>query len=115
MYIIDLVQSTRRDESLQLGASSRASLALQRAARVLAASQGRDDVLPDNVKRVISPVLAHRLILTPDAELWSETVEHVIERIVARVPVPLGGVGPASVGPAGVGPAEVGWDGARSR
>lgn len=90
LYIIDLVDATRRDPALQLGASTRASLALMRAGRVLAASQGRDDVLPDDVKALVAPVLAHRLILTPDAELREETVEQVIERVVTRIKVPVG-------------------------
>lgn len=90
LYIVDLVQATRHDGSLQLGASPRASLALHRASRVLAACQGREDVIPDDVKRLVVPVMAHRLILAPDAELRGETVEDVIERIVARISVPLG-------------------------
>jgi MoxR-like ATPase len=61
------------------------------AARVLAAAQGRDDVLPDDVKRLVGPVLHHRLLLTPDAQLREETVEGVLERIVARVKVPARG------------------------
>jgi MoxR-like ATPase len=89
-YVTDLVQATRSDPALQMGASSRASLALMRAARVMAASQGRDDVLPDDVKKLAVPVLAHRLLLTPDASLRDETVGVVIDRIVHRVKVPLG-------------------------
>ena len=90
LYIVDLVQATRGDDSLQLGGSPRASLALHRASRVLAACQGREDVLPDDVKKVLVPVLAHRLILSPDAELRGETVEDVIARVVTKVTVPLG-------------------------
>jgi MoxR-like ATPase len=89
-YIVELVQATRSDPSLQLGASARASLAFLRASRVLAASQGRDDVLPDDVRVLATPVLAHRLILSPDAQLREETVEQVIERVVSRVKPPLG-------------------------
>jgi MoxR-like ATPase len=89
-YVIDIVQATRTDASLAMGASSRASQSLMRAARVMAASQGRDDVLPDDVKMLVKPVLAHRLVLTPDAQLRDETVEGVIDRIVHRVKVPLG-------------------------
>lgn len=90
LYIIDVVQATRGEPSLQLGASPRASLALHRASRVLAASQGREDVIPDDVKKIVVPVLSHRLILNPDAELRGETVAQVVERIVSRVPVPMG-------------------------
>ena len=89
-YIIDLVNATREDPALQLGASSRASLAMMRAAKVVAASQGRDDVLPDDVKRLALPVLNHRLVLTPDALLRDEKVEAVVDRILHRVKVPLG-------------------------
>jgi MoxR-like ATPase len=87
-FIVDLCQATRAEPALQMGASSRASQALMQAARVLAAAQGRDDVLPDDVKRLVSPVLNHRMLLTPDALLREETVEGVVERIVARVKVP---------------------------
>lgn len=89
-YVIDLVQATRADPALQMGASSRASQALMRAARVMAASQGRDDVLPDDVKVLVTAVLAHRLVLTPDAQLRDETIDGVIDRILHRVKVPLG-------------------------
>ncbi|MDQ1438139.1 MAG: MoxR-like ATPase [Acidimicrobiaceae bacterium] len=87
-FIVDLCQATRTDGALQMGASSRASQALMHAARVLAAAQGRDDVLPDDVKRLVNPVLNHRLLLTPDAMLREESVEGVVERILARVKVP---------------------------
>jgi MoxR-like ATPase len=90
LYIVDLCQETRVDPALLMGASPRASLALMRAARVLAASQGREDVIPDDVKTLIKPVLAHRLILTPDAALREETVDNVVERIVSKVRIPTG-------------------------
>jgi MoxR-like ATPase len=89
-YVTDLVQATRTDAALQMGASSRASIALMRAARVMAASQGRDDVFPDDVKQLVAPVFAHRLLLTPDAQLRDETVDGVVDRLVHRVKVPTG-------------------------
>jgi MoxR-like ATPase len=89
-YIVDLCQASRSESALQLGASSRASQALMRASRVLAAAQGRDDVWPDDVKRLVGPVLGHRLLLTPDALLRDDSVDAVIARIVSRVKVPLG-------------------------
>jgi len=89
-YIIDIVQATRTDPALAMGASTRASQSLMRAARVMAASQGRDDTLPDDVKTLVKAVLAHRLVLTPDAQLRDETIDNVIDRIVHRVKVPLG-------------------------
>jgi MoxR-like ATPase len=90
MYIVDVCQATRTDPSLLMGASSRASIALVRASRVRAASQGRDVVLPDDVRALLGAVIEHRLILTPDAQLRDETVQAVLERILARIPVPLG-------------------------
>ncbi len=89
-YVIDIVQATRTDAALAMGASSRASQSLLRAAKVMAASQGRDDVVPDDVKALVKAVLVHRLVLTPDAQLRDETVEGVIDRIVHRVKVPIG-------------------------
>jgi MoxR-like ATPase len=56
---------------------------------VLAASQGREDVYPDDVKRVLIPVLSHRLVLTADATLRDETIDKVIERIVGRIRPPM--------------------------
>jgi MoxR-like ATPase len=90
MYIVDVCQATRTDPSLLMGASSRASIALVKASRVRAASQGRDVVLPDDVRALLAPVIEHRLILTPDAQLRDETVKAVLERILTRIPVPLG-------------------------
>lgn len=100
LYIVDLVQATREEPALQIGASPRATLALMRASRVLAASQGREDVIPDDVRVLAQPVLAHRVILSPDAALRGETVEDVVERVAARVKVPTGGalVGSAKTG-----------------
>lgn len=89
-YMIDIAAATRNDPSLQMGASSRGTQSLDRAARVLAATQGRDDVLPDDVKAVVKPVLAHRVMLTSDAMLRDETIDGVIDRIVAKVKVPMG-------------------------
>jgi MoxR-like ATPase len=88
-YITDLVQSTRKDPSLQLGAGPRASLALLWTSRVLAAVQGREDVYPDDVKSVLHAVMVHRLILSPEASLRGETEEKVMERALARVKAPL--------------------------
>ncbi|MCW2544495.1 MAG: MoxR family ATPase [Frankiales bacterium] len=89
-YLVDLVQATRVDPALQIGASTRASQSFLRASRVVAAAQGREDVLPDDVKNLAVPILGHRLMLTPDALLRDETVEAVIERILNRVKAPLG-------------------------
>ncbi len=89
-YITDLVQATRAEPALQMGASARASLALMRAARVMTATQGRDDVVPDDVKMLIGPVIGHRIMLSPEAQLREETVDAVIDRLIHRVKAPLG-------------------------
>ena len=89
LYIVDLCAATRDDPALSMGASTRASLGLMRAARALAASQGREDVLPDDVRALVRSVLAHRLILGPEATLRGETVDQVMDRLLARVKVPV--------------------------
>lgn len=89
-YIIDVVQATRSDASLTLGASPRASINLMRAARVMAAADGRDTVYPEDVKSILGPCVNHRMMLTPDAVLRGETVEDVLERVAGRLKVPLG-------------------------
>ncbi|MFA5891268.1 MAG: MoxR family ATPase [Actinomycetota bacterium] len=107
-YIVDLAQATRQESGLTLGASPRAPINLLRTARVLAASDGRSDVYPDDVRHVLFPVMAHRLILAPDAILRGETVEAILERVVGRVKAPLmgdikaGGDGRAAVKKAAV-------------
>ncbi len=90
-YIIDLIQATREDPALSLGASPRASIALLRASRALAASDGRTDVYPDDVRMVLTPILAHRIMLSPDSMLRGDTVDAVIERVVSRVKPPATG------------------------
>jgi MoxR-like ATPase len=57
---------------------------------VLAATEGREDVLPDDVRKLVAPVMSHRIILSPDAVLRDETVGNVVERVLARVKVPMG-------------------------
>jgi MoxR-like ATPase len=90
-YIIDLVHATRDDPSVALGASPRASIALMRAARALAASDGRREVYPDDVRTVLGPIIAHRVILNPDAMLRGESVEAVMDRLTNTVKPPLTG------------------------
>lgn len=87
-YLIDLVAATRSDPQLQLGASSRASLALLRSAKVRAAACGRDDVLPEDVAALAPAVLTHRLMLTPEAMMSETTTADVVDQIVHRVKVP---------------------------
>jgi MoxR-like ATPase len=87
-YVLDLVGATRRHPDLMLGASPRGSLALQRAARALAASLGRDYVIPDDVKRVMPAVIEHRVLLAPDAQLRGVTTGDVVDAVLASVAVP---------------------------
>jgi len=89
-YIIDLVHATRSDPACALGASPRGAISLLRAARVIAASDGRFEVFPDDVLSAMTPVMAHRLILHPEATLRGETVTAVLERITASVKPPRG-------------------------
>jgi MoxR-like ATPase len=88
-YIVDLVQASRQDPAVSMGGSPRASIALLRASRVLAASDGRDHVYPDDVRAVLRPVMAHRVVLNPDAILRGESVDGVLERITSAVKPPL--------------------------
>ena len=93
-YIIDIINATRDDKALTLGASPRASIALAKAARVLAAADGRLQVYPEDVKVLLRPVLGHRMMLTPDATLRGESVDDVLDRILNRVKAPLGATTP---------------------
>jgi MoxR-like ATPase len=87
-YIVDLVRATRADHRVALGASPRGALALLKLARALAALHRRDFVLPDDVKAMAVPALAHRLILKP--ELWAARVSavQVVQGLLAQVPAP---------------------------
>jgi MoxR-like ATPase len=88
-YIVDLVQATRSDPAVAMGASPRAAITLLRAARALAASDGRTSIYPDDVRSVLRPVMAHRVVLNPDAILRGESIDAVIERVVGSVKPPL--------------------------
>jgi MoxR-like ATPase len=89
-YVVALVEATRRSPDLRLGASPRAGLQLLRAARATAALAGRDHVLPDDVQAMAVPVLAHRLLLTPDAALARRDTQRVVTDLLAAVPVQRG-------------------------
>ena len=89
-YVVDLATASRRHPRLRLGISPRAALHLVRAARAHAALAGRGHVLPDDIQRLAVPVLAHRVILSSDAQLAHETADEVIADILAGVPVPAG-------------------------
>lgn len=89
-YLLEIVQSSREHDDVLLGGSPRASIALYRTAQTFAAIQGRSFVLPDDIKRMLIPVLGHRLILRPESRLRKVTTASVIREILEdiRVPVP---------------------------
>ena len=87
-YITGLVRATRHHPALRLGASPRGSLALMRAAQSLAGLRGRDYVLPDDVKRLAPPVLAHRLILHEADRLRGASALQILDEILRQVAVP---------------------------
>jgi len=87
-YIAELVYETRNNKSLFLGASPRASVAVLRAAKAIAAINERDFVTPDDVVRVLHSVLCHRIILTPEKEMEGSTAANVIKDITKKIEVP---------------------------
>ena len=87
-YIVDLVRATRERPSIAFGASPRAATMLTTASRAYAALQGRDYVLPDDLKLLAVPALRHRIVLAPGAEIEGLTTEAVVRQILEQVPVP---------------------------
>ena len=87
-YITDIVRATRGHKSLRFGASPRGSLGLMRTGQALAALRGREYVLPDDIKYLVRPVLAHRLILKEEERLQEKKQEHFLEDIINQIPVP---------------------------
>jgi len=89
-YIVELTRQTRQHADVYLGASPRGSLALFRTGQARAALDGRDFVLPDDIKALVKPALSHRVILGPAARLRDLSSEQVLDEIISRVPVPGG-------------------------
>ena len=87
-YVAALAEATREDESSLLGVSTRGAIGMVRCARVWAAAQGRNFVLPDDIKALAVPVWAHRVIVDPDAAFSGATAEGVIQRALTSVPAP---------------------------
>lgn len=87
-YIAQIITKTRNHPHLYLGGSPRASIAVLNSSKAYAAINGRDFVIPEDIKKVISPVLRHRIILTPEREMEGMTADKVIEMIVQSVEVP---------------------------
>jgi MoxR-like ATPase len=92
-YIVDLANATRNHPALSLGMSPRAALALQSASRALAASTGREYVIPDDIKHLAGPVLEHRLILSPEGIVSGVDIAEVVAEVLRSVPVPTGRTG----------------------
>jgi MoxR-like ATPase len=88
-YVARLVEGTREDPQTSLGASVRGGLALVRCARVAAAADGRPFVIPDDVKDLAVPVLAHRLVMDPEADFVGATATQVVERVLSATPPPV--------------------------
>jgi MoxR-like ATPase len=87
-YAVDVVRATRAANGIQLGASPRASLALMKTAQALALSEGREFVIPEDVREMAVPVIAHRMVVEPQARFAGVTTAGLVEEILAKVPMP---------------------------
>jgi len=92
-YMVEIVNATRNHALVQLGASPRGSIALMRCGQALAAMEGRDYLIPDDIKGVAEVILAHRLILKPEARLQKVSSSDVVKEILNSAPVPVVGRG----------------------
>lgn len=88
-YIVNIANVTRNFQDLQLGASPRASIDLLKAAKARAFVQGRDYVIPDDVKNMVLPVLGHRLILSPEARIERKNIKDIIKGVLNQVYIPV--------------------------
>jgi MoxR-like ATPase len=88
-YIVELVRATRSHNAIELGVSPRGTLALYRAAQAYAAIQGRSYVIPDDVKQLAGPVLAHRMLATSQSHLQARGMEQIVLDVLRSVPVPV--------------------------
>jgi MoxR-like ATPase len=87
-YIVDLAGATRTAKGVQLGASPRASLALMKAAQALALFDGLEFVTPEQIQELAVPVIAHRLVIDPQARFGGQTAQAVVEEVLKQTPVP---------------------------
>ncbi|MDR2670413.1 MAG: MoxR family ATPase [Oscillospiraceae bacterium] len=87
-YILDIVEATRRNHYILLGGSPRASIALLQTAKAAALLEGRDFVIPEDIQSLVTPVLRHRIILTPDAEIEGATADRLLAQILSEARVP---------------------------
>ncbi len=97
-YVTDLSRRTRQSGDIYLGSSPRGTLSLSRASQARAALNGRDHVLPDDIKDVAVPVLAHRIIVSPAARLRELTADRIVQEIVRTTPMPGGDYQPLAAG-----------------
>jgi MoxR-like ATPase len=88
-YILEIVHATRADKALAMAASPRATIALFKASKALAAADGRTTVFPEDVKALLNPILAHRTLLSPEALLRGDSVADVLERTAGRIKPPM--------------------------
>ena len=87
-YIVELAEASRRSDDLILGGSPRASIALLLSSKTYAAMQGRDYILPDDVKQLAPHVYRHRILLKPEAEIEGLYADDVIDRLLAELEIP---------------------------
>jgi len=88
-YIVKLVQATRNHPEVALGASPRGSLGLMKTSKAFAGLEGREFVIPDDVKKLAAPTLAHRLMLKPEAYLRGKKADEIINEVLNQVPLNL--------------------------
>ncbi|MCE4614583.1 MAG: MoxR family ATPase [Desulfurococcales archaeon] len=87
-YIVDIIEETKKHPSVKLGGSPRAAISLLQVSRSLAFLNGREYIIPDDIKKAAKPVLVHRVILKPEAEIEGQTSSQVIDEVLKKVPVP---------------------------
>jgi MoxR-like ATPase len=87
-YLVDIVNATRSAAGVQLGASPRASLTLMKVAQALALFDGQEFVTPENIQEIAVPVIAHRIVMEPQARFSGKTIESIVEEILKTIPVP---------------------------
>ena len=90
-YVVDFSEATRNHPDIYLGASPRASLHLLKTARALAASRGRGYVVPDDIQDLAVPVVAHRMLLSPEAQMRGTTADEILSGLLGNVPIPARG------------------------
>ena len=87
-YIVSIVRATRNSPAVSLGASPRAAIAMMLVAKAIAAIEGRDFLIPDDVKTAAPPILRHRMLLKPEADLEGITPDQVVAEVLAGIAVP---------------------------